>query len=275
MPKSVPDQITDQVRQILDRKKTSSAENLYSAWRLLAKYRALLIGNTITRRDGPVVQSGPFAGMTLHGNVSEGCFVPKLLGCYEEELHPVLRSLPAHGLSTVINIGCSEGFYAVGLAGLMPNSIVKAYDINPEAQKMCRSLASLNNIADRVSVEGEFKTGDFAAFAGDLTLVVCDIEGGEDELLDPRVAPALGEMYILVEFHEHLRPGVTDRVLNRFENTHSIKRITDTNRDIWQYPALNDFEPLDKYIAVWEWRSGTTPWAFLTPISASSKSNEI
>ena len=40
---------------------------------------------------GETVQGGPFAGMAYTKLVtSGGCIVPKLLGCYEQELHPAI-----------------------------------------------------------------------------------------------------------------------------------------------------------------------------------------
>ena len=42
---------------------------------------------------------------------------------------------------TVVNVGCAEGYYAIGMARLMPNSLFLAFDINPKAIECCRELA--------------------------------------------------------------------------------------------------------------------------------------
>jgi hypothetical protein len=65
------------------------------------------------------VESGPFAGMKYLPGFCEG-ILPKLLGSYEQELWPALHSIASLPIQAVINIGCAEGYYAVGLARLLP-----------------------------------------------------------------------------------------------------------------------------------------------------------
>src|SRR6266480_4535805 len=74
--------------------------------RLLAKYHATLLQNTFLKLCGTRVQGGPFAGMEFVAQSAEGCLLPKLLGCYEAELHGFLSEIPAIGYDTVLNIGC-------------------------------------------------------------------------------------------------------------------------------------------------------------------------
>lgn len=64
-----------------------------------------------------VVKSGPFRG--LQYIVAESicsALVPKLLGSYESELHETLERLLCNDYDLVLDIGCAEGFYAVGIA---------------------------------------------------------------------------------------------------------------------------------------------------------------
>jgi len=42
----------------------------------------------------------------------------KLLGFYEQPLQPYIEQVIQTGYPTIINIGCAEGYYAVGLAHL-------------------------------------------------------------------------------------------------------------------------------------------------------------
>jgi len=268
MATDIHDHVAGLLNQTLGDDSKSNRQRLYSAIRLLGKYRCLLIGNTVLKRCGATVQSGPFEGVALSPDVSEGCFVPKLLGCYEQELHSVIAGLPGRDLEAVVNVGCSEGYYAVGMARLLPGARVHAFDINPAARELCRSLAKRNGLEDRITIGGEFTRSDFASFADRRTLIVCDIEGAEEHLLDPEAAPELAKMHLLVEFHEDSKHGAADRILDRFVGTHGVERFAETARDYTQFPLLDGLEPLDKFLAVWEWRSSPTPWAFLTPRGA-------
>ena len=71
------------------------------------------------------------------------------------------------------------------MAKRMPNTRVLAYDLNPKAQQICRELATKNGVSDRVQVGGLFQPSDFASYASQHVLVLCDIEGAEKDLLDP------------------------------------------------------------------------------------------
>lgn len=237
---------------------------LYRATRLLAKARAQLIANQLVAWNGTVVRSGPFWGLNISVPITEGCSVPKLLGCYEQELHGVIQQLPARGYSQVIDVGCAEGYYAVGLARLLPQAKVFAHDTNPLAQAACRQMAEANRVQDRVHVGGEFPPEEFQRFANLRTLVVCDIEGAELQLLDPQRAPALAQFDILVELHDVFHPNLSQQLLARFQATHDIEVVPfHGQRNYTIYPELEQLEQLDRLLATWEWRSGPTPWGWL------------
>ena len=70
-----------------------------------------------------IVRNGPFAGMRYPG-VQSVCstIVPKLIGCYEKELHSVIELICSQQYNSVVDIGCAEGYYAVGLAMRLQNA---------------------------------------------------------------------------------------------------------------------------------------------------------
>lgn len=233
---------------------------LNNALRLLAKYRSTLIQNTLVQSHGTKVMSGPFAGMDFIERSAEGCHVPKLLGCYEEELHDFISELPGAGYDTIINIGCAEGYYAVGFKWMLPDARVLAFDIDPKAREACRLLADKNHV--QIEIGEEFKVADFACFSGK-TLIWCDIEGAEAALLDPALAPALSGMDIVVEFHP-LQNSHTIRIIPpRFAATHQIEILYSKGHNPVLPPFLQQLGHLDQLLAQWEWRSAPTPWAIM------------
>ena len=64
------------------------------------------------------VMSGPFGGMRLAGLPA----AQELLGTYEHELFDTVHALARGPYRTVVNVGARNGYYAVGLARLMPNA---------------------------------------------------------------------------------------------------------------------------------------------------------
>jgi hypothetical protein len=235
---------------------------LNNALRLLSKWRSVLIQNTLLQQHGTAVMQGPLQGLDFLPQSAEGCHIAKLLGCYEQPLQPFIEQAIEAQCSTILNIGCAEGYYAVGMARRMPQTRVMAYDLNPAAQSVCQALAAKNQVADRVHVGALFKQEDFAGYAGGKVLVLCDIEGAEGELLNPQSAPALAGMDLIVESHECLVPGITQVLMDRFKATHDITLVHDDGqRQLHKAPAwFVNLAHLDQLLATWEWRSGPTPW---------------
>ena len=105
-----------------------------------------LVDDWVYEQTGGIVQSGPFTGMWLARETSwpDAVLAPLLLGTYEQELHTDLEReiarLSQMPSCMVANVGCAEGYYAVGLAGRLPNATVHAVDINDE----CLRIASAN-----------------------------------------------------------------------------------------------------------------------------------
>lgn len=230
--------------------------------RFLSKWRASLIQGHVLKNNGTKVKSGPLAGLDFIEQSAEGCHVAKLLGTYEQPLQPHIQEAIDTPYDIVINIGCAEGYYAVGMARKMDHTRALAFDINEAAQKSCSALAKKNGVADRVEIGSRFNTADFQTYANAKVLVLCDIEGAELDLLKPDVAPALAGMDLIVESHECLLPGLTERLVSSFSASHDIIKVFDTGlRTLDSSPSwFCKMDNLDQILAIWEWRTGPTPW---------------
>jgi hypothetical protein len=183
----------------------------------------------------PIVLSGPFAGMRYIDEIVWGPITPKWLGTYEFELHEIIYKIIAGAkLEAIIDIGAAEGYYAVGFAKSLSSSTVYTYDLDFRARRQQRRLAELNcvkNIIIDSSCDSDALCKRIKAHS---SLVICDIEGFEVELLDPLATPALKCADILVEVH----PGagmsarcVGDLLRTRFCKTHQIDTIESRRRD--------------------------------------------
>lgn len=245
-----------------------SQNELNEMLRLLGRWRSRLLARTFLAHHGPKIWSGPFAGMDYVSEATEGALIPRLIGTYESELHPHLAAFAADGVDCVIDVGCAEGYYAVGLARMMPRAEVYAHDIDPKARDACRALAAKNGVAARVHVGGEFAPDGFEAFAGRRTLVMVDAEGAEDEILQPALSPALKSMRVIVETHDLYKAGVMARLIERFAPSHDILRVDQQPKSVDLPPWLKELPHLDQLLAVWEWRARPTPWLVMTPKTA-------
>lgn len=253
--------VTDRARAALVR--GVSPDILNGTLRLLAKWRAQVLANTLRARSGTAILAGPFKGMHYDVGAAEGAWAARLLGVYEASLTPIFETVIARGYPQILDVGCAEGYYAVGLARRMPESRVFAHDIDAKARALAGQLAAANDVADRVILGGEIGHRDFEMCRHLRTFVLCDIEGAEDALLDPAAAPGLRFADILVEVHEGMKPGLTDRLAARFAATHRITRVGRRLDASSLPPWTEGLGDLDRLLLLWEWRSSPTPWLWL------------
>ena len=126
-------------------------------------------------QHGRRVLSGPFVGMDYVQQATGSALMPKLLGSYEAELHETLEKIAATEYAAIIDIGCAEGYYAIGLAMRLPNAQVYAFDIDPEARELCTAMARLNGVEERGDRVRQMRAGGvkcpaYGAFAGGMRL---------------------------------------------------------------------------------------------------------
>lgn len=214
-------------------------------------------------QNGKAVLDGPFAGMVYLSCPVYINTIPKLLGCYEAELHSVLGHIIKTHYAEIINIGCGEGYYAVGLAMRLPKGLVYAFDTDPVARQLCKDLARANNVTDRVVVEKECDIKKLSSFFLEGALIICDCEGYELEILRPDLIPGLENCDMLVELHDFVDPNISRTIEKRFDATHDITLVNSTERDPFIYPQLRSFSSEDKHLVVSEFRPGVMRWAFM------------
>lgn len=256
------------LKWLLESSFPESCEALREQWYEHVSHQML---KTIAGQRGLSIQSGPFQGMQypadlLSSNeVIQYVLLPKMLGCYEAELHGVLTEVVRRNYDEVVNIGCSEGYYSVGLSLRLPDARVFAFDIDPHARQLCERMARLNGVQDRMVVDGECRTEHLQALGGSRTLVICDCEGCELGLLRTDLAPRLSVCDFIVELHDCVDPTISKVVPSRFAHTHDVTILTRIDRDPSVYPSLKGFSPYKQRLAVGEYRWGIPcKWAFMT-----------
>jgi hypothetical protein len=217
-------------------------------------------------RDGRVrVLNGPFEGLELAPDVDPAGNLSKVVGSYEAELHPAIGKLASRPPRTVINIGSAEGYYAVGLARLIPGCHVHAFEADPAQRERCTLAARVNGVPDRVTLRGKCDAAALARMDLRDSFLLVDCEGAEVDILDPSAVPALNRARMVVELHDAMRPGCGRIMYQRFSNTHDITFIPAVARDPSEYACLRALRRRDRAVAVEENRIGVQEWMSLTP----------
>jgi hypothetical protein len=210
------------------------------------------------------VVAGPFRGMRYP---DPAAYLAKLLGTYENELHATIARLPALRPDVIVNIGSAEGYYSVGLARLLPEARMIAYDISALARYRTAQLAAMNGVAQRVETRGYCTVEELQRVCGaaQRPLVLCDCEGCEWDLLDPAAAPNLRRAMLLVETHEMCRAGVHAEIRRRFADSHEQTEIACRERSAADLPAGVTLTPEDAARVMDEARLAKQAFLFLVP----------
>lgn len=206
----------------------------------------------IYERTGGIVQSGPFRGMTFKQGKcwADGSLGPMLLGCHEEELHVPLEAeiarLSAMPSSKVVNVGCAEGYYAVGLARRLPKARVYAVDTEPKALAWTAEHAKENGAALLLSarVDQELLAG--------ADLIVMDCEGEEVEYLDYEKFPSLLLSHIIVEIHQSAERPAGNILAERWGSVADLTCYYEAGRNPNNYAFLRNETSLMRWLSVCE-----------------------
>ena len=229
---------------------------------MLVEQRRADLKRRISETLGYTVAFGPFKGLTLPMETSwlDGDTTAKLLGCYEQELHPWLAQLLSRQPEVIVNVGCADGYYAIGLARLT-NREVHAIDIDRRALEVCAASARENAVRERLKLSADSSTNNLRAILdGRKGMVVMDCEGAEFQLLAPDLAPALASCDLLIECHDFCAPGGTRVLSQRFQATHKTILVEEGERDPNKFASLRHLPSLDRWIAISEGRPETMHW---------------
>ena len=214
------------------------------------------------------VAAGPFKGMIYVTQSSGSALLPKIFGTYELKLAPLIENCCCQAFDTIIDIGAAEGYYGVGMALRNPCTRIICFEPYPPARYLLHKLSRLNGVHNRIQLKSLCTTDSLiqALVGAKSPFILSDCEGAEDELLVPDRVPALRYSSILVEVHEKQRPGVSDRLVRRFESTHDLVRFQSGERLLEDLPTFARGLTRDLALqAMDEWRGGTMHWYFMRP----------
>lgn len=215
------------------------------------------------------VMNGPFKGLRYTGNETVcSAIFPKLIGSYEKEIQDEILSFIQKKPPVIIDIGCAEGYYAVGLAKLLPETKVVAADSSPIARSLCLKLAEHNG-CNNVSVTGTVTAETLPNYPLKDALIICDCEGFEKQLFTSRNIDHFKNTCLIIETHDLVDLSISSYLEDLFKNTHHIRTIASID-DIQKvkyycYPQLEGLDPDERKVVLAESRPTIMEWLILTP----------
>lgn len=196
-----------------------------------------------SKLDG-LVAGGIFKGLK-YSDLSCGSMLgPKLLGTYEKEIQGVIQEIIETNYEHIVDVGAAEGYYAVGLLKMCPQSKVTAFESSIDGRRAMKTMAERNGLSERLTIIGFCTAEDLNQTLGKAKkeLIICDIEGGEIDLLNPTHILDLKSTDILVEVHDFVDINIGATLLKRFAPTHDIKRFYSKPRNFDDLPNFPDFD---------------------------------
>lgn len=228
-------------------------------------------GNTILNLfESKTVLNGPFKGLKYPELRSKSSSLySKLLGSYEAELHPVFQNAINKQYEQIIDIGCAEGYYAVGLALKIPNSKVYAFDIDSEALELTKNMAKENGVDSRVFVDKNCSAETLANFKfSESSLIISDCEGFERFLFNETNIKNLLKTDLIIETHDFVNINISTDLEKLFSKTHDIKIICSIGdyqkAKYYKYPEVDHLPLETKYQIFEEGRRLTDEWLIIS-----------
>ena len=215
-----------------------------------------------------VIRHGVFKGMKYPQMKSIGsALFPKLLGTYERELQPVVERICGENYTEIVNVGCGEGYYAIGLALRIPKAKVYAYDIDDEAIRLCEEMARLNKVDQRVFTGSFCDTATLNTISLTKGLIFCDCEGFEKQLFTKDSADALSNCDLIIEVHDFIDITISSYIHDLFADSHEIE-IIESLDDIkkaktYNYKEIERYDLATRRTLLAELRPSIMEWFYL------------
>jgi precorrin-6B methylase 2 len=219
-----------------------------------------------------IVKHGIFKGMQyIKTRALWSQLFPKLLGSYERELYPLLKSLLDRDYSDIINIGCGEGYYTVGFALKFPKTKIYAFDINLQALSSCRKMCKANALEEsRFAFKRNCSPEILMNLPlGNRALIFMDCEGYEKELIEKYLPEKMKNHDFLIEVHDCMDITISDYLKVAFDKTHNLKSVKSVD-DVYKaknydYPELEGFNLMEKFYLLAEYRMRCMDWYYFSP----------
>lgn len=219
------------------------------------------------------IRRGPFCGMKYRDFKSTGsALYPKLIGVYEREISDIINISLKNEYEYFIDVGCAEGYYAIGMKKYGKVEKVVAYDIDDYAKQLCKNMATINNV--EVEIRHELSEESLASFGFDSrkrSFLIADCEGFERQLFTVKSISNLANVECLIEIHDwcQYENKTRDLLIELFKKTHECKIVEgiDDYDKAYEYriDELSDFTISERFQIFAEGRRRIGIWLHCIP----------
>ena len=228
--------------------------------------------NKIILEHGYQVAYGAFKGMKLSKNIywSKNDLITHILGVYEKHVLKKIIEFSKKGNYPFIDIGASDGYFAIGMAFSKTFKKIYAFEIDERGRKSLNRNIGNNLCKDKVvvDIEANFETLKEIVDKNKSAVILIDIEGSEFDLLDNKLLRLLSNCYIVCELHPALSANGFEKQNMLINNAKAFFDVSIIQRESYcpnKFSELNEFTDEERLIAFGEGRENNMNWLILEP----------
>lgn len=231
------------------------------------RYKKMLVPAAAEKLNYTVVR-GPFQGMRLPtiGAWSDYDVLAKIVGSYEAEIFAALENEIARKPDVIVNIGASEGYYAIGLKRHLADAKVFTFDIDVKSFPALEQCMKMNDVS--VTRLNEFNYDAPLSFMKDgevnKALFFLDCEGFENHVVE-MPHKVVSKSSFIIELHDLFVPGTREKLVAFLSDTHIVSIIDQSVREPRDYPELSGFRRPVVQMLLDEFREDAMQWLYAVP----------
>lgn len=193
-----------------------------------------------------------------------------ILGIYEQEILELISHLSPK-TNTFINLGASDGYYAVGsLASNLFNQCY-CFESNMKARELIKQTAERNGVTRKLNVNASadaFFYNKIPTHLLNSSTILIDVEGAETEILTDNTLHALSRSNIIVELHPWVEyfDQRMNNIITKSRSTHKIHEIRCSKRDLGAIAEIHALPDNLRWLLCSEGRPCQMSWLHFEPI---------
>lgn len=240
------------------------------------EYHKIYLNNEIIKISKSKIMNGHYKNTYFlnKSHWSKFDHASKLLGLYEEQVQDlIVNTQRKNNLKNFINIGCAEGYHALGL--IKNNFFDKSicYEISEVARNILKENLKKNNIENKVKIRGEANSNqikkDLENLTIEETLFLIDIEGNEFKLFSDNDFNFLKKGFFIIEDHNFMVRNHTlkDNFYSSIKKYFNVSIIQNGSRNPFDLNInfMNELNDDSRFLILSECRSQKMNWIFLSP----------
>ena len=128
-----------------------------------------------------------------------------------------------------------------------------------------KNYLKVNNVD--IEINGEFSSEILSAFKEKKIVVLCDIEGDENNLINENTIEMYKASEVCMELHFNKAGQHNKDIMPEiFKNTHELELIWQKGKNFVVPDFIAGLSHLDILLSAWEFRSYPTPWLIARPL---------